>query len=263
MSGLINALFRDKLISSEWSYEQARFSVSAIVFSFAYILHRKFSFTDLKQVGVAVYANGVEDIAKIRSSILDFPDFIHVDLIDSTFGNTCNDVKSYRMETIKAYWPDKTIHVHIMSKNPLKWIKNIAPHSDIIFFHFESDDSIEDCLHLIKSLEKTPGLTIMHSTPIKSIQHLLPHFKYLTILSINEPGKSGQSFNIRTLDLINEINNLPERKNINLCIDGGVNEKNIHLLNVELVVSGSSVLNAPSPKKQIMRLQTSSNYESI
>jgi len=46
-------------------------------------------------------------------------------------------------------------------------------------------------------------------------------------------------------------------------VDGGINEGNIHLLNVELAVSGSSVLQAADSVRQIMRLQTSNNHEAI
>ena len=83
------------------------------------------------------------------------------------------------------------------------------------------------------------------------------------ILSIPKPGKSGQSFDMNAISRINGINKWIERKHFHLYVDGGVSEKNIQLLNVEGVVSGSSVLCHDYPSKQIMRLQTSSNFEQI
>ena len=42
-------------------------------------------FKDKVKIGVAVYANGIEDINKIFQKINKYPDFIHVDLVDTTF----------------------------------------------------------------------------------------------------------------------------------------------------------------------------------
>ena len=46
-----------------------------------------------------------------------------------------------------------------------------------------------------------------------------------------------------------------------LCIDGGVNENIVNMLEAENIVSGSSVLKSTNPKRQIMRLQTLGRYE--
>jgi pentose-5-phosphate-3-epimerase len=81
------------------------------------------------------------------------------------------------------------------------------------------------------------------------------------LLAIRVPGKSGQKFEMEAIQRVEEIKTWEDRNKFDLCIDGGVSEKNIHLLNVELVVSGSSVLENPDPARQIMRLQTSNNYE--
>ena len=75
--------------------------------------------------------------------------------------------------------------------------------------------------------------------------------------------ESGQHFDIKGLERIKQINSLPFRHRIQLCIDGGVNESVVEILDAENIVSGSSVLTNPDPKKQIMRLQTVGRYESV
>ena len=62
---------------------------------------------------------------------------------------------------------------------------------------------------------------------------------------------------MNAISRIDEMNKWNERKGFHLYVDGGVSENNIKLLNVEGVVSGSSVLCHDKPSKQIMRLQTS------
>ena len=64
-----------------------------------------------------------------------FPDFIHVDIVDNSFASNAKEIKTYRMETIQAFWPNKKIHTHVMSKTPSKYLLEIIPFSDIIYIH--------------------------------------------------------------------------------------------------------------------------------
>lgn len=263
LSACINFTFKRQLMAIGWSYEQARFGVSAVLFSFGYLLHRRFSFVDRKQVGVAVYANGVEDIRSIREKIGDFSDFIHVDLIDSSFGARDTEVLSYRLETIRAYWPKRKIHVHLMTRHPLKWLPEVLPYSDLTIIHAEIDDPIETVFQQILKANRQVGLCLQMATPCEVARPWLDQLSVLMLLTIPTPGESGQTLHLEALDRIKEINSWPTRAQFALCVDGGVNEGNIQLLNVELVVSGSSVLKSPDPVRQIMRLQTSNNHEAI
>ena len=63
------------------------------------------------------------------------------------------------------------------------------------------------------------------------------------------------------LDRIDQLIKMPFRDVFRICIDGGINEKIVNLLEVEDLVSGSSVLNHADPKHQILRLQTAGRYE--
>lgn len=259
----LNFAFKAQLMELGWSYEQARFSIAGVLFAFGYVLHRRFSFRDRKQVGVAVYANGVEDIRGIREKIGEFPDFIHVDLIDASFGASDTDVRSYRLETVRAYWPRLKIHVHLMTRHPSHWLKDVLPYADVVLVHQEIDEPIDEIVRTIEAANRSVGICLQHATPVDALRPLVARAKVVMLLSIPRPGQSGQTFQMQTLDRIEAINAWPDRSHFALCVDGGVNERNVHLLNVELVVSGSSVLQAQEPPRQIMRLQTSSNYEAV
>ncbi len=262
-SAFINFTFKRQLNQLGWSYEQARFVVSGCLFALAYMFHRRFSFVDYKKVGVAIYANGIEDIAKIYNKIGAFPDFIHVDIVDDTFGKPSDDPRAYRLEVIKAYWNKKPVHVHLMSRKPSRWIKDIAAFADTIYVHAEIDDNINDVISQIRSFNKRAGIALTMKTNPETIHPLASQIDSIMLLTIQNPGHSGQQFDMKALSWIDEINHWQERSRMDLCIDGGVNENNIGLLNVENVASGSSVLNNQNPHRQIMRLQTSSNYEKI
>lgn len=263
-SGILNWLVNSRLQEEfEFSYEASRTVASGLLFLIAYALHRKFSFRDFKQVGVAVYANGVENISGIKDKVGDYPGFIHVDIIDETFGRAGVDPKAYRMEAIRAHWPGKDIHLHIMSRKPSEWLEDSLPHVDVVIIHAELDEPVEPVLEKIRSAGKGAALCVGISTPVESIKPFLGLIDMIMLLTIPEPGASGQTFQAEALSKIASINGWPERRQLSLCVDGGVNESNIHLLHVERVVSGSSVLNHASPQMQIMRLQTSSSYEAI
>jgi pentose-5-phosphate-3-epimerase/putative flippase GtrA len=264
LSVSINFVFKGRLIAAGWSYEKARFIISGLLFTFGYLLHRRFSFADRKQVGVAVYANGVEDIREIREKIGDFPDFIHVDLIDQTFGARDTDVRSYRLEAIRAHWPKRVIQIHLMTRHPLRWLPEILPFADVVIVHYEIDDPLDEVFRQIAAAGRQAGICLLLPTPATAAKSWINRVSVLMLLTIEQPGRSGQHFQHETaLKKIQEINHWPERKSFALCVDGGVSEQNIHLLNIELAVSGSSVLRAKDPARQIMRLQTSNNHEAI
>ena len=54
-SFLLNTAVKAQFTKLGWSYEQARVVTSGMLFLLAYFLHRRFTFADAKQVGVAVY----------------------------------------------------------------------------------------------------------------------------------------------------------------------------------------------------------------
>ena len=242
-------------------YDQSRMLISGSLFMVAYLLHRRFSFRDFKQVGVAIYANGVEDLQSIYAKIGQYPDFIHVDIVDASFAPDAKDNKTYRMETIRTLWSNREIHTHIMSKTPSRWIPEILSYSDVVFIHWECDEHIETILKQIQQSGKKAGIALCMGTEPEKIEQQLKNVDAVLLLTIPEPGRSGQKFDTMGLDRIKQINDLSFRNHFILCIDGGVNENIVGSLEAENIVSGSSVLKSVNPKRQIMRLQTAGRYE--
>ena len=251
------------LISEYMSYEYARIIISGSLFWLAYLLHVKFSFKDYKKVGVAIYANGVEDLNKIFNNVKMCPDFIHIDVVDKTVNIEAEDVLSYKTEVIRAFWNTKFIEAHIMSKNPSKWIEKIKNDVDRIYFHVDIEENIKEVLETIKESNCEVGIVIQNLCQIKFWEDYNNLIDSILVLSIKNPGFSGQNFEMDSINIIEKINNHPLRKKISLNVDGGVNNLNIPLIKSENVVSGSYVLSSKDPIKNIMILQTSSQYEPI
>ena len=263
LSGGLQWLISKTIITLDWDYEQGRLVISGSLFMFAYLLHRKYSFRDFKRVGVAIYANGVENIEDIHKRVGQYPDFIHVDIVDQTFVPDADETKVYRMEAIRAFWPNLEIHTHLMSKTPSQWLPEVIPYSDIIYLHSECDENIPDLLKEIRFHGKQAGIALTMKTSPDKVQSILEKADAVLLLTIPEPGRSGQMFDMGGLERIEELKDMSCRKELRVCVDGGVNEKIAPLLQVEDIVSGSAVLNHQHPKYQILRLQTAGRYEAL
>ena len=244
------------------SFEQTRFLISGTFFLIGYFFHLKFSFKDNIKLGVAIYANGYENIKKIYEKIGPYPDFIHVDIIDNTMNQNALDTKLSKLEVVKAYWPNHQIHTHIMSKHPLNCLdEEIYKFSDIIYFHYESLDDKNKIIREIKNHKKVPGLVLHSVNKYENLDSIVKDFNEILVLSIKQCGVSGQNFEEKSFSLIDNLNSLSQRNKFKICVDGGVKSNLISKFSSERVVSGSDVLNNKNPKRQIMRLQTLSRYE--
>jgi pentose-5-phosphate-3-epimerase len=240
----------------------SRFILAAFFFLFSYLLHRKFSFKEFKKVGVAIYADGVEDISFIYNKISNISDFIHIDIVDKTYNPNAKDVKAYRAEVVRAYWQNKKIEVHIMSRNPSVWLNDLLPYVDVIYIHPTIDENLSDVIDKINISQVEAGIALSVSEPIEIINSYIKNkkIKHVLLLTIPQPGFSGQKFDISALPILERLNAHKNRSEFEICIDGGVNDSTVKYLNVESVVSGSYILGASNPIKNIMHLQTSGEY---
>jgi len=242
-------------------YDFSRLITLSFLFIVGYLFHLKIAFRDSCKVGVAIYAIGKEKIDSIYNKIGLYPDFIHVDVVDKTIIKNANQSETYKLEVVKAFWPNHKIETHIMSKTPSIWIPEVSPYSDITYFHANCDENIEKLIDRIKNFNSEPGIVIEVSDDFTKYENLINIFKYILILSIDQPGYSGQKFNTKTYEIIDIINRKSNRKKFKMCIDGGINSALISKIRSDSIVSGSDVLNSQNPKKRIMRLQTFSRYE--
>ena len=264
LSGCIQLLiykFISFNILGEYNYESNRIIISAMVFLFAYYLHRKITFRESGKVGVAIYAKRNENTHGIFQKIGVYPDFIHVDVVDETFIETKVDQNFYQFDLIKAYWKNHKVYTHLMTKKPSLWIDKVAKYSDIIFIHPEISEDIEDTKSSILKNGSKPGI-VLHAVNDYSekLEEITSAFQEIMILSIEKAGYSGQKFYEGSYKLIDQVNNLKNRNKFSLHIDGGINEKNIKSIDAQYIVSGSTVLNNENPRNAIMVLKTFGKY---
>ena len=237
------------------NYEFSRLVMSGLIFIIAYNFHIKFSFRRNKKVGVAIYLDKNENIKEIFSKVEFHPDYIHVDMVDKTINSNVNDPDLTKFEEIKKIWPNHRIELHIMSKNPKKYIDKLSIYSDVIYFHYEIDENINELRELILSKGVKPGIVIHSSKEYRNISNVIKDFQETLLLCIDNPGESGQKFSNKAFSFIDQINLLNERSQFLLCVDGGLSLENIKKIDCDKIVSASNVFQSINPKKQIINLQ--------
>ena len=240
----------------EISYEIKRLITSGLFFVIAYFLHKKFSFREFKKVGVAFYLTKSLKLKKIYNLIKNNTNFIHVDIVDKSFSKSKVINKIDMFEEIKSIWPNQEIHAHVMSKKPSKWIEKIIDHCDLIFLHYEASEDLNKLRNYIVSKNKKFGIATTLNTEPKKIIPLLKKSSALLILGVDRPGFSGQNFNFKAFNYIDFFNNLDFRQKFRICVDGGVNKNIVKILDVDDVVSNSSILGSSDPAGEIIKFQS-------
>ncbi len=262
LSFTVQLLFRNIIEDYGFDIDTSRFVIAGCFFLVSYFLHRRLSFREYKKVGVAIYADGVEDISLIFNKISNISDFIHIDIVDKSYNPNCKDVKAYRAEVVRAYWQNKKVEVHIMSKRPSIWLDDLLPYVNVIYVHPTMDEDLSSVIDKINAYKVYAGIALSVYEPIEIIDSYIENnkIKHVLLLTIPQPGFSGQKFDVSALPILEKLNAHKNRPKFEICVDGGVNDTTVKYLNVESVVSGSYILSAPNPIKNIMHLQTSGEY---
>lgn len=243
-------------------YGYLRFISATIVFLLSYTFHRKITFDFVKKVGIAVYLNKGGNIFNIYSRIRYFSDFIHIDLIDKSFNENVPDIDISLINEIDKTWGLKKI-LHIMSKNPSKWIRKLNKNVDVIIFHLEIEEPIEEIINLCKSHDKQVGICLKTESKIEEIFKYLPMLDFVQVMGIDELGHSGQFFNPDSLEKVKELNELSKKYSFQIIFDGGVKPTNVGRINAKYIVSASGILASEDPIKSFLELKTSSRYRDV
>jgi ribulose-phosphate 3-epimerase len=128
------------------------------------------------------------------------------------------------ISNIRKY-SNKVFDVHLMINRVEKFLDEyIKSGSDIITFHLEIDENINNLIEKVREQNVKCGLAIKPKTPWEKIE---PYFKSIdqVIIMTVEPGFGGQSF---MNDQINKIENISSYikshgLNVDIEIDGGIN----------------------------------------
>ena len=169
-------------------------------------------------------------------------DWIHLDVMDGhfvpnlTFGPSV--ISSIRNKTKKCF------DTHLMISNPDEYIeqyKNAG--SDIITVHKEVCGHLDKTLSSIKNVGCKAGVSINPGTDISGLEYVLDKIDLILVMSVN-PGFGGQKFINSSIQKIKKIKELVKNFNIDVEVDGGIDDKTSTLVKnagANILVSGSFI----------------------
>lgn len=185
-------------------------------------------------------------------------DLVHVDVMDGHFVPNLT-IGPVVVSSI-AKCATKPLDIHLMVKNNTFFVELFAPlKPEYISFHIEEEKHPHRLIQKIRSLGIKPAIVLNPHTPPESIEFLLADLDMVLLMSVN-PGFGGQNFIESVIPKAKRLNEMRNTINPNCLIevDGGVSDKNIHLLKdagVDIVVAGSYVFNHKNKKEAIESLQ--------
>lgn len=184
-------------------------------------------------------------------------DYIHFDIMDNhfvpnlTFGTEV--VESLRKHS------NKTFDVHLMVYNPENYFEKLKhAGADIITFHYEATLHHDKLLTQIKDLGLKAGIALNPSTNISNLEYLLSKIDLILIMTVN-PGFGGQKFLSSQINKIHNLSEMIKKYNIEISVDGGVNESNANMLKqsgANTLVAGSFILNNNNYARQVDLLKS-------
>ena len=188
-------------------------------------------------------------------------DAIHVDVMDGRFVPNITIgpliVEAARKSTTLP------LDVHLMIVEPERYLADFAhAGADILLVHQETCPHLHRTIEQIKQLGKKAGVVLNPSTPVSTLEEILPFVDQILIMSVN-PGFGGQSFIESSVDKVRRL-----RRRLDDCgshavieIDGGIDVKTappVVTAGATMLVAGSAVFRAlGGPGEGVRRLRAS------
>lgn len=185
-------------------------------------------------------------------------DLVHVDVMDGHF--VPNLTIGPVVVSAIAKCSTKPLDIHLMVENNSFFVDLFAPlKPEYISFHIEEEKHPHRLIQKIRSFGIKPAIVLNPHTPPESIEYLLSDLDMVLLMSVN-PGFGGQSFIDTVVPKAKKLAQLRDVINPSCLIevDGGVSDKNIHLLKeagVNIVVAGSFVFNHTDKAQAIASLK--------
>jgi ribulose-phosphate 3-epimerase len=209
----------------------------------------------LPSVLAADFARLGEQIAQVERGGVSM---LHLDVMDGHFVPNFSIgipvVESIRRAT------RLTLDVHLMIADADRYVPMfIAAGADCVSVHQEACPHLDRTLRLIQSEGARAGVVLNPSTPLASIEYVLPLVDFVLLMSVN-PGFGGQRLIPYVLDKARALREWRSRDGLTFAIemDGGVTLDNVGVVaeaGVDWIVAGSSVFGAPDPAKAAMDLR--------
>lgn len=168
--------------------------------------------------------------------------WLHIDVMDGVFVPSI----SYGMPVIKGLRKRTELFfdVHLMIERPERYIQDFADcGADLINFHIEATERVEETIAAIRALGRKVGITIKPDTPVSAAEPYLELVDMVLVMTV-EPGFGGQKLMLRCLEKVRELRAMADARglSIDIEVDGGICVENV----AEVVAAGANVIVAGS-----------------
>lgn len=160
-----------------------------------------------------------DEVKKIEKSTADA---IHIDIMDGHFVPNITmgpQIVAAINRSTKLF-----LDVHLMMYNPFDYIEKFAEAgADLITFHLEATEDIEDTINYVKKCNKKVGLALNPETSFSMVIKYLEKLDLVLFMSVH-PGSGGQKFIPSVLEKIEMVKKLKDDLNLDfdIQVDGGI-----------------------------------------
>lgn len=189
-------------------------------------------------------------------------DYLHLDVMDGHFVPNLTigprTVASINRAT------SLFLDVHLMIYNPYDYIERfVEAGADLISFHFEATENVEDVLNYIRKSNVKAGLAFNPGTSASMIPKFLDQVDLILLMTVN-PGFGGQSFMPEVLDKVRFTREACDYRKIDIDIevDGGINLDNVHSCvdaGANVIVAGTSLFKEPDLAGAVEKMRLAAN----
>ena len=148
------------------------------------------------------------------------------------------------------------LDAHLMTVEP----DRLAPAfldagADAVTFHLEACVHAHRLVSEIKLRGKKAGVSIVPSTPVSTLEAILPFVDLVLVMTVN-PGFGGQKLIPECLEKVTELRALRKDRGLSysIAVDGGINESTLPEVSrsgAEILVMGSAFFEAEDPRRLI------------
>ena len=241
-------------------YHRLRLLTAGALFVVGYTLHRKFTFNQARDFGLALYACEAENPQAVFDRVGRNCDHIHVDLIDETMAVSPSPVCLKNVAIARTLWRNCPLVLHVMSRRPRQWLERTWHLVDWYLFHLESEDNLAELIFTCRQHGKRVGVVWRMGTAASALMPYLPHVDFVVVLGIQEPGRSGQQVCPEAIAMASTLSRMRSQYGYEVMFDGGVRAANVSQIEAKYVIAASAVLNAEHPIQATHVLRSGAKY---
>jgi len=197
-------------------------------------------------------------------------DWLHVDVMDGHFVSNLTIgppvVAAINRST------NLFLDVHLMMYNPYDYVERfVEAGADMITFHFEATEDVEDTIDYIHRCNVKAGLAFNPETPMSFIPKYLPLCDMVLLMTVH-PGFAGQAFREEVLDKVRFTRSMCNKLGVGketpflIEVDGGITletAKKCAEAGANVFVAGTYFFGHPNMKTAIHEMREACSHDFV